>query len=159
MSLPIQPPHRPPQLPVADPDAGAAVNPASAGLLNDLQANLWQSLRHTVDLDRVTIGALWLSNFGGMILAVIAGQELVPFGATMLALGVVDFFIYRLFKTSQTEARRVVALLSDIYTDHGLGKYFDQMREEFFVERYSIRLALCPVLWGLALVLGVAFGG
>ena len=149
---------RPPQLHVAE-GAPAASNPAAAGLLNDLQSNLWSSLRHTVDLDRVTIGALWLSNFGGMILAVIAGQELVPFGATMLALGVVDFFIYRLFKTSQTEARRVVALLSDIYTDHGLGKYFDQMREEFFVERYSIRLALCPVLWGLALVLGVAFGG
>lgn len=25
-----------------------------------------------------------------------------------------------------------IALLSEIYADHGFGSYFDQMREEFF---------------------------
>ena len=132
--------------------------PAALGLLNDLQANLWSSLRHTVDLDRVTLSALWLSNLGGMILAIVAGSKPVPFAATMITLGVVDFFIYRVFRGSQQEARQLISLLSDIYSDHGLGKYFDQMREEFFVARYGIRLALCPVLFGLALLLGVAFG-
>ena len=154
MTLPIQPKKLP-----ADPDDAVAATPAAARLLHDLQSNLWASLRHTVDLDRVTIGALWLSNFGGMILAIIAGNEPVPFGATMLALGVVDFFIYRVFKTSHRETQRVIGLLSDIYADHGLGKYFDQMRGEYFFDRYGVRLALCPVLFGLALVLGVAFGG
>jgi hypothetical protein len=32
------------------------------------------------------------------------------------------------------------------------------MREEFFVERYQLRLRLCSVLFGLAVILGLAFG-
>ena len=142
------------ELPVRQP---SSESPAAVTLLNDLQANLWSSLRHTIDLDRVTLSALWLSNLGGMVLTIIAGHKPVPFIATVAALGVVDVFIYRIFHSSREETRRLVLLLTDIYTDHGLGKYFDQLREQFFVERYGIRLALCPALFVLALLLGLAF--
>ena len=83
----------------------------------------------------------------------------LPFVATVVALGVVDTFIYRIFRNSQTEARRVVSLLSEMYADHGLSQYFDQLREDYLVERYRLRLLLCPILFALALFLGLAFGG
>ena len=69
--------------------------------------------------------------------------QVSPFIATLVALGVIDFFIYRIFHSSRAEACRLILLLTDIYTDHWLGKYFDQLREEFYVERYSIRFVLC----------------
>jgi hypothetical protein len=131
---------------------------AAVPLLRDLHSNLWLSLKNTLDVDRVALGALILANFGGMVLTIIAEDRPVPLLATIGALGVIDLLLYRTFKTSQTEARRIVALLTDIYTDHGLAPYFDQMRDEFYVERYRIRLLLCPILFALAVVLGLAFG-
>lgn len=132
-------------------------HPAAVTLLGDLQGNLWASLRHTLDLDKVTLTALWLSNLGGMVLTTVAGKHVVPQVATIAALGVVDFFIYRIFRNSRTEARRIIELLTEIYTDHGLGQYFDQLREDYFLERYRLRLLLCPVLFALAVGLGLAF--
>jgi hypothetical protein len=133
-------------------------NPAAVTLLGELQSNLWASLRHNLDLDKVTLAALWLSNLGGMILTTIAGKHLIPQVATIATLGIVDFFIYRIFRNSRTEARRIIGLLTEIYTDHGLGQYFDQLREDYFLERYRLRLLLCPVLFVLAVGLGLAFG-
>jgi hypothetical protein len=133
-------------------------HPAAVTLLSDLQGNLWASLRHTLDLDKVTLTALWLSNLGGMILTTVAGKHPVPQAATITALGVVDVFIYRIFRNSRTEAQRIISLLTDIYTDHGVGQYFDQLREDYFLERYRLRLLLCPVLFVLAIGLGLAFG-
>jgi hypothetical protein len=141
-------------MPAADRGSAASI------LLGDLHANIWSSLRHTLDVDRVTVLALWLANFGGMVMTIIAAQtELrIPLVATVFALGVVDYFLYRVFRNSQSEARRLIALLTEIYADHGLGQYFDELREDYFVERYNLRLRLCPVLLALALVLGFAFG-
>ncbi|HEY7682171.1 MAG TPA: hypothetical protein VH879_05975 [Gemmatimonadales bacterium] len=135
-----------------------ADRPIALALLSDLQSNLWASLRHTLDLDRVTLAALWLSNLGGMVLTVVSGKHWLPLTATVGALGVVDYFIHRIFRNSRDEARRLVFLLTEIYTDHGLGSYFDQLREDYFVERYRLRLALCPILFALAVGLGLAFG-
>ena len=134
------------------------VDAAAITLLRDLHTNLWGSLKNTLDIDRVALGALMLTNLGGMVLTIVAANKPVPLLATIAALGTIDFFLFRIFRNSQSEGRRVIALLTDIYSDHGLGPYFDQMREEFFVERYRIRLLLCPVLFALAVVLGLAFG-
>jgi hypothetical protein len=159
MTDPGAPMHLPPEesgnLPVRPLQDAAAVT-----LLRDLHSNLWSSLKNTLDVDRVALGALILANFGGMVLTIIAASagNVVPLIASVGALGVVDLLLHRTFKTSQTEARRIVALLTDIYTDHGLAPYFDQMRDEFYVERYRIRLLLCPILFVLAVVLGLAFG-
>jgi hypothetical protein len=49
-------------------------------------------------------------------------------------------------------------LPTEIYSDHDVGQYFDELREDYFLERYRLRLALCPVLFGLAILLGLAFG-
>jgi hypothetical protein len=133
-------------------------SPAAVALLSELQSNLWASLRHTLDLDKVTLTALWLSNFGGMILLISAGKHSIPLVASIVALGVVDLFIYRFFQNSQAEARRLISLLTEIYTDNGLGQYFDQLREDYFLERYRLRLLLCPILLAVAIVLGLAFG-
>ena len=143
-----------PVAPTADRSNAAGI------LLGDLHANIWSSLRHTLDIDRVTVFALWMANFGGMVMTIIAAQTdlRVPLMATVFALGVVDYFLYRIFRNSQSEARRLIALLTEIYADHGLGQYFDELREEYFVERYNLRLTLCPVLLGVALLLGFAFG-
>jgi len=43
-------------------------------------------------------------------------------------------------------------------TDHGLGAYVDQLREDYSVERYDLRRQLCVVLFGIATVLGLVFG-
>jgi oligopeptide/dipeptide ABC transporter ATP-binding protein len=65
-----------------------ADRPIALALLSDLQSNLWASLRHTLDLDRVTLAALWLSNLGGMVLTVVSGKHWLPLTATVGALGV-----------------------------------------------------------------------
>ena len=139
------------------PDA-LALRQAAVPLLTDLQSNLWASLRHTLDVDKVTLTALWLSNLGGMVLTILAQHQTIPRLVTVASLGIVDFFIFRTFQNSLTEARRLINLLTEIYTDHGLGAYFDQLREDYFIERYRIRLILCPVLFGIAVALGLAFG-
>jgi hypothetical protein len=137
---------------------GDSSDPAQVALLRDLNTNLWASIKSTVDTDKVTTSALYLSNLGGMVLTIIASDHTLPLVATVGSLGVINLFLYRIFKNSQMELRRVISLLTDVYTDHGLGAYFDQMREEYFVERYKLRLQLCPVLFGIAVVLGMAFG-
>lgn len=132
--------------------------PAQIALLRDLNANLWASLKNTVDTDKVTLSALYLSNLGGMVLTIVAAEHPIPLIATVGSLGVINLFLYRIFKNSQREMRRIISLLTDVYTDHGLGQYFDQLREDYYVERYNLRLQLCPVLFGIAVVLGLAFG-
>ncbi len=133
-------------------------HPGAVALLRDLHTNLWGSLKSTLDVDRVALGALMLSNLGAIVLIIVAADRPIPLLVTVAALGVIDFFLYRIFKNSQREVQRLIHLLTDIYADHGLGSYFNQMREEFYVERYRIRLLLCPVLFGLAVALGLAFG-
>lgn len=135
-----------------------SMHPARIALLQDLHTSLWTSLKNTLDVDKVALGALILTNLGGMIMIIAAGDEWIPALAAILALGVIDFFLYQLFATSQAEVRRLISLLTDLYHDHGLGSYFDQMREEFYVERYALRLRLCGVLFALAVILGLAFG-
>lgn len=140
------------------PEDTPSVTPAGIVLLHDLHTNLWGALRSTLDTDRVALAALWLCNLGGLIVIATAAGEPVPLGATVAALGVIDFFLIRIFESSRREVRRLVALLSDVYTDHGLGAYFDQLREDYYVERYDLRRQLCIVLFGIATVLGLVFG-
>jgi hypothetical protein len=142
---------------VPEPD-DPPVTAAGILLLKDLHTNLWAALRSTLDTDRVALSALWLCNLGGLIVIATAAGEPVPLGATVAALGVIDFFLLRIFESSRREVRRVVSLLSDVYADHGLGAYFDQLREDYYLERYDLRRQLCIVLFGLATVLGLVFG-
>ncbi len=153
-SLPVRlTPDAPP--PVLASDAPA---PLAATLLRDLNTNLWASLKHTFDTDRVTLTTLYLSNLGGLVLVIASAEKTLPLMATVGALGVINSIIYTTFKNSQREMRRLIALLSDVYTDAGLGKYFDQLREQYYVDRYETWLKLCPTLFGIALVVGLAFG-
>lgn len=136
----------------------APLTAAGVELLKDLHTNLWGALRSTLDTDRVALSALWLCNLGGLIVIAMTSGEPVPLAATVGALGVVDFFLFRIFESSRREVRRLVSLLSDVYTDHGLGQYFDQLREDYYVERYDLRRQLTVVLFVIAIVLGLAFG-
>jgi hypothetical protein len=134
--------------------------PTAAGvlLLKDLNTNLWGALRSVHDTDRVALSALWLCNLAGLVVIASAAGEPMPLAATVGALGVIDFFLFRIFESSRREVRRLVSLLSDVYSDHGLGAYFDQLREDYHVERYDLRRQLCVVLFGIAVVLGLTFG-
>ena len=136
------------------PDAGRTV------LLRDLSVNLWASLKQTLDMDKVAVSALWLANLGGfgLIWGAAAAENPAPVAATVGALGVVNFFLLRMFDASREEVRRLVSLLSDVYTDHGLGQYFDQLREDYYVRRYDLRRKLCISLFVVAIALGFAFG-
>lgn len=150
----------PESLPVpraSDPSVGG-VSPAGVELLKDLHANLWGALKATTDTDRVALSALWLSNLAGLGVIAAASSQPVPLVATIGALGVIDLYLYRIFNSSRREVRRLVSLLSEVYTDHGLGAYFDQLREDYYVERYDLRRQLCVVLFGIAVALGLAFG-
>lgn len=145
-------------VPEAEPPAPVPVTAAGIVLLKDLHTHLWGALRSTLDTDKVALSALWLCNLTGLVVIATAAGEPVPLAGTVAALGVIDYFLYRIFESSRREVRRLVSLLSDVYTDHGLGAYFDQLREEYYVERYDLRRQLCLVLFGIAVVLGLAFG-
>lgn len=145
-------------LPTRIAGAPPPVSAAGVEILKDLHTNLWGALKATLDTDRIALSALWMSNLAGMVVIGITAGEPLPLAATIGALGVVDFFLLRIFESSRREVRRVVALLSEVYADHGLGQYFDQLREEYYVERYDLRRQLCIVLFGTAVLLGLAFG-
>lgn len=131
-------------------------------LLKDLHENLWGSLRHTFNTDRVLLGVTYLVNFGGFVLLLILFPENMLAGvASIGCLMAVNVLIVLSLRNSKQETLTLVATLAQIYSDNDLGKYFDENKAEYYRRRYSLWLALVPIvmLCAITLALLVKFAG
>jgi len=125
-------------------------------LLKDLHENLWGSLRHTFNTDRVLLGITYLVNFGGFVLLLILFPNKLLAGVVSIGcLVAVDTLIVLSLRNSKQEALTLVATLAQIYSDNGLGKYFDENKTLYYRRRYSLWLALVPILMLCAVLVAV----
>ena len=100
-------------------------------LLKELHANLWGSLRHIFNTDRVLLAVLYLTNFSGFVVLSTASQHrLATLGVTLIAFVILNALIFLSLNNSKREVLSVICTLIEIYKDGGLGKYFDDSKLE-----------------------------
>jgi len=127
-----------------------------AELLRELHANLWGSLRHVFNTDRVLLAVLYATNFAGfVVLATASPHQAATKAVTAVAVVLLNGLILLSLQNSQKEVLSVVRTLIEMYKDNGLGKYFDDSKLEYYRRRYALWTFLVPSLAGVAIVLGL----
>jgi uncharacterized metal-binding protein len=125
-------------------------------LLKDLVENLWLSLRHVFNTDRILLGVTYIINFAGFVLLLsIAKLVSVATAVTLAALLVLNWLVIQSLQNSRRETLQLIATLVQVYEDHSLGKYFDRSKADYYSRRYALWTALAPVL--LACAVAIAF--
>jgi hypothetical protein len=125
-------------------------------LLRELHANLWASLRHVFNTDRVLLAVLYATNFAGFV--VLAAESLhqpVTTGVTVVAIVLLNGLILLSLNNSKEEVLSLIRILIEMYKDNGLGKYFDDSKLEYYRRRYALWTFLVPSLAGAAILLGL----
>ena len=126
-------------------------------LLSGLHENLWASLRHTFNTDRVLLGVAYLLNFSAFLLLLALLPERVVATAIGLAcLVFLNLLIFLSLKNSKAEATRVLQTLQQIYQDNELGQYFGKEHAAYYSRRYRLWLVLQPCLMVFAVVVALA---
>jgi hypothetical protein len=132
---------------------------AESELMRELHANLWGSLRHVFNTDRVLLGVLYLTNFAGFVLlASVSHGEPTAGIVTVAAIVLLDSLISLSLSNSKREVLNLTSTLIDIYKDHGLGKYFDDSKLQYYRRRYALWTALVPAVAAAAITLGLIIG-
>jgi hypothetical protein len=125
-------------------------------LLKELHANLWGSLRHVFNTDRVLLAVLYATNFAGFIvLATESLHQPVTTAVTVVAIILLNGLILLSLNNSQKEVLSLVRTLIEMYKDNGLGKYFNDAKFEYYRRRYALWSFLVPSLTGAAILLGL----
>ncbi len=128
-----------------------------AELLNGLHDNLWQSLRHIFNTDRVLLGVAYLVNFSGFVLFLsLLPEHLVPCIISFFCLFALNFLFVISIKNSKKEVNSVIKTLSEIYKDQGLAQYFNEGKAEYYSHRYNLWLILVPLLFVFSIIVSVA---
>ena len=132
---------------------------AEPELMRELHANLWASLRHVFNTDRVLLGVLYLTNFAGFVmLASVSRSEPTAALVTVVAMVLLDSLIGLSLGNSKREVLALTSTLIDIYKDHGLAKYFDDSKLQYYRRRYGLWTALVPAVAVAAIALGLIIG-
>jgi hypothetical protein len=126
-------------------------------LLAGLHQNLWASLRHTFNTDRVMLGVAYVVNFAAfLLLLALLPDRLAAAGVSLACLGLLNALIHLSLRNSRREAARVLGALQQIYQDNGLGRYFGPEQGEYYLARYRLWLILQPGLMLFAVAVAVA---
>lgn len=126
-------------------------------LLTGLHENLWASLRHTFNTDRMLLAVAYLINFAAFILLLILLPEKIAAASIALTcLLLLNMLISLSLRNSQAEAMRVLAVLRQIYKDNQLAQYFGDEQVTYYAARYRLWLILQPSLMVFAIVVAVA---
>lgn len=132
---------------------------AEASLLTDLHSNLWGSLRHVFNTDRLLLAVTYAINFAGfLLLSAVWAQRPLARVFAILALVVLNGLIMLSLHNSKLEAVALLSSLASLYHDQGLGKYFDESRLLYYRRRYSLWLVLTPTLCAAAIAIAFALG-
>jgi len=125
-------------------------------LLRELHANLWSSLRHVFNTDRVLLAVLYATNFAAFV--VLASESLhqpATTAVTIVAVVLLNGLILLSLNNSQKEVLSLIGTLIEMYNDDGLGKYFDNSKLEYYRRRYALWTYLVPSLTVAAILLGL----
>ena len=88
---------------------------AESELMRELHSNLWASLRHVFNTDRVLLGVLYLTNFAGFVmLASVSRNEPIAALATVVAMVLLDTLIGLSLSNSKREVLALTSTLIDI---------------------------------------------
>lgn len=129
------------------------------GLLIELHARLWDSLRHVFNTDRVLLGVTYAVNFAGFVmLSLTTSQRPAAAAVSSVALVLLNALIVLSLSNSRREALSLTKTLVQLYSDHQLSRYFDDSQLEYYRRRYSLWLVLTPSLCAIAIVLGLIVG-
>jgi len=125
-------------------------------LLKELHGNLWGSLRHVFNTDRVLLAVLYATNFAGfVVLATESLHQPATTAVTVIAIVLLNGLILLSLNNSQKEVLSLIRTLIEMYKDNGLGKYFDDGKFEYYRRRYALWSVLVPSLAGAAILLGL----
>jgi hypothetical protein len=126
----------------------------NSSLLAGLHENLWASLRHTFNTDRILLGVTYLVNFAAFILLLVLLPEKLTAGiVSLVCLVLLNVLIFLSLRNSQLEVTRVLATLQQIYKDNDLGQYFEADQSRYYSARYRLWLILQPSLMVFAVVI------
>jgi len=132
-----------------------ATETTEPSLLSALHANLWESLRHVFNTDRILLAVTYTVNFAGFVmLSATVGRRPTAAALTVVALVVVTTLIMLSLLNSRREAESLLRTLAMMYRDQGLGAYFDDTKIVYYRRRYALWLILAPALCGFAIALG-----
>jgi hypothetical protein len=128
-------------------------------LLRELHTNLWGSLRHIFNTDRVLLAVLYATNFAGfVVLSNYSQHHPATTAVTLVAIVLLNALMLLSLNNSKREVLSVIRTLIEMYKDGGLGKYFDDSKLEYYRRRYALWSFLVPSLAGVAIVLGLVIG-
>ena len=126
-------------------------------LLGGLHENLWQSLRHIFNTDRVLLGVAYLANFSGFILFMsLLPERPVPAIISFICLLALNVLFILSIRNSRNEVEATIATLCKIYKDQELSEYFDEGKARYYRNRYNLWIILIPTLMFFAVVVSVA---
>jgi hypothetical protein len=126
-------------------------------LLVGLHENLWASLRHTFNTDRILLGVAYLVSFATfLMLLALLPEKAAAAGISLICLVFLNVLIFLSLRNSRDEVMRVLSTLQQMYKDNDLGQYFGVEQATYYARRYRLWLTLQPSLMVLAVVVALA---
>lgn len=132
---------------------------AESELMRELHTNLWSSLRHVFNTDRVLLLVLYVTNFSGFVLlANVTHTNRAAAAVAVVAMILLSVLIGLTLSNSKKEVLALISTLIDVYQDHGLAKYFNDSKIEYYRRRYTLWEILVPAVAIVAIILGLLIG-
>lgn len=126
-------------------------------LLEGLHENLWSSLRHIFNTDRVVLAVAYLINFSAFVLLLALLPENITASLISIAcLALLNGLLFMSLKNSKKEVLSTVETLADMYKDTDLSKYFNSEKAFYYARRYNLWLILVPGLMTFAIIIALA---
>ena len=126
-------------------------------LLEGLHENLWASLRHIFNTDRVMLGVAYLVNFSAFVLLLALLPERVTASLiAILCLALLNGLLLLSLRNSKHEVLATIETLVQMYQDNELNKYFNSGKAEYYTRRYNLWLLLVPGLMVFAIIIALA---
>ena len=126
-------------------------------LLEGLHENLWASLRHIFNTDRVMLGVAYLVNFSAFVLLLALLPEKINAALiSIVCLVLLNSLLFVSLKNSKKEVLTTIATLAEMYEDTELSKYFNDHKSAYYSKRYNLWLLLVPGLMIFAIIIALA---
>lgn len=126
-------------------------------LIEGLHDNLWESLRHIFNTDRVLLGVAYLVNFSAFLLLLgLLPEKIGAASISLFCLVCLNTLLCISLKNSKNEVISTIATLVEMYKDNGLEKYFHTEKAAYYTKRYNLWLILVPGLMVFSVVIALA---
>lgn len=129
----------------------------SKELLEGLHENLWSSLRHIFNTDRIVLGVAYLINFAAFVLLLALLPKKVDAAlVSVVCLILLNGLLVSSLRNSKTEVLATIATLAEMYKDAELSKYFNLDKTRYYSRRYNLWLVLVPSLMLFSILIALA---